>query len=102
MYLIEFLLPTSDNEGAPFPHDSFELVRAELTRKFGGVTAFLRSPAAGLWADDAGRVRHDDLATFEVMAESLDREWWGSYRATLERRFRQQEIVMRASSFERL
>ena len=102
MYLVEFLLPVSDNHGAHFPHEKFERVRRELTEHFGGVTAFMRSPAMGLWADETGETRRDDLVTFEVMTETLDRDWWRDYREQLAKRFRQQEIVMRASSFELL
>ncbi len=98
MFLIEFFLPTFDNEGTRFPKEEFDRVRRELTERFGGVTAFTRSPATGLWADDAGRVRRDELVSFEVMAESLDRNWWQEYREQLGQRFRQAEIVMRASS----
>jgi len=36
------------------------------------------------------------------MAETLDRNWWRQYREQLEMRFHQEEIVMRASPFERL
>jgi hypothetical protein len=36
------------------------------------------------------------------MTESLDRDWWRNYREELTQRFRQQEIVFRAISFERL
>ena len=102
MFLIEFFLPTFDNDGKQFAKDEFDRVRRELTERFGGVTAFMRSPAMGLWSDDAGQVRGDDLVSFEVMAETLDRDWWRSYREQLGKRFRQQEILMRASSFERL
>jgi hypothetical protein len=102
MFLIEFLLPTSDNAGQRFPHSEFDRIRHELTSRFGGVTAFLRSPATGLWADDSGQVRGDELAIFEVMVDSLDRAWWRDYRVQLEQRFRQQEVVMRATGFERL
>jgi len=102
MYLVEFLLPTFDNAGRRFPPAEFERIRRELTDRFGGVTAFLRSPAAGLWTDDAGNLRHDDLAIFEVMTDTLDRDWWRDYREQLERRFRQEEVVVRATSFERL
>ena len=102
MFLVEFLLPTFDNDGQRFPKAEFERVRRELTEHFGGVTAFMQSPAAGLWEDERGEVRHDDLVTFEVMTESLDRDWWRRYREQLAERFRQQEIVMRASPFERL
>jgi hypothetical protein len=102
MHLVEFLLPTFDNEGRRFPKDGFDRVRQELIERFGGVTAFLRSPATGLWADEGGQVRRDDLAIFEVMVDTLDRAWWRQYREQLERRFRQKEVVMRATEVERL
>jgi hypothetical protein len=102
MFLVEFFLPVFDNDGAKFPKHEFERVRRELTERFGGVTAFMRSPAMGLWADDSGTVRRDDLVSFETMTETLDRDWWRNYREQLGQRFRQQEIVMRASAFERL
>jgi hypothetical protein len=102
VFLVEFFLPLSDNEGHEFAREAFDRVRDELTDKFGGVTAFMRSPAAGHWEDDAGVVRRDELVSIEVMADALDREWWRNYREQLRARFRQQEIVMRASSFERL
>ena len=102
VFLVEFFLPVFDNEGARFAKGDFDRVRRELAERFGGVTAFMRSPAMGLWEDDAGSVRRDDLVSFEIMTETLDRDWWRSYREQLARRFRQQEILMRASSFERL
>jgi hypothetical protein len=102
VFLIEFFLPTSDNDGSPFPRDEFDRIRRELTERFGGVTAFTRSPATGLWTDETGQVRPDELFSFEVMAETLDRNWWHEYRKQLGQRFHQEEIVMRASSFERL
>jgi len=102
VFLVEFLLPVFDNHGVHFPKEEFDRVRRELTDHFGGVTAFMRSPAMGLWEDEDGVVRPDDLVGFEVMTESLDREWWRDYREQLTQRFRQQEIVLRAISFERL
>jgi hypothetical protein len=102
VFLVEFFLPAFDNDGAQIPKAEFDRVRRELTERFGGVTAFMRSPAMGLWADDTGVVRRDDLVSFEVMTETLDRDWWRDYREQLGKRFRQQEIVMRASSFEPL
>jgi len=58
--------------------------------------------ATGLWADDQGVVRHDELVSFEVMTDNLDRDWWRDYREQLGQRFRQEQIVMRASSFDLL
>ena len=102
MHLIEILLPLCDNEGRPFPVERFGEVRRELIDHFGGLTAFIRNPAEGLWeAADGERVR-DEVVIFEVMADWIDRSWWRDYRATLEKRFRQDEIVIRSAEVERL
>ena len=96
MYLIQLFLPLRDNGGNPFPPTMFGAVRAGLADAFGGVTAYQRAPATGLWEDDSDIVRRDDLVLFEVMAESLDRDWWRRYAADLAARFRQDEILVRA------
>jgi hypothetical protein len=102
MHLVQILLPVRDNEGRPFGHDLFARVREELTERFGGVTAYLRSPAEGAWQDPGGDVARDDVVILEVMADDLDRAWWGEYRGELEQRFRQDEVVVRATEMERL
>lgn len=96
MYLIEILLPTSDNHGKRFEAAVFDRTREELIERFGGITAFFRSPAAGAWEAPNGTVQHDSIVVLEVMAEHLDRPWWKDYRARLEARFTQEEIVLRA------
>jgi hypothetical protein len=101
MHLVEVLLPLRDNEGEPFGQALFAEVREELVERFGGLTAFTRSPAEGLW-DEGGERSRDEIVVLEVMAETLDRDWWRTYRETLERRFRQDEVVIRASEVERL
>ena len=102
MHLVQILLPLYDNDGRAFGAGEFDRVRDELTRKFGGVTAFRRAPAEGLWKDEEGAVARDRVVIFEVMAEELDRAWWASYREELERKFRQDKIVVRATEFEEL
>lgn len=102
MHLIEILLPLSDNEGKPFAADLYAAVRDELVEHFGGVTAFNRSPAEGLWKQSDGEAARDDIVIFEVMADWLDRGWWRGYRTDIERRFRQDEIVVRAREVELL
>jgi hypothetical protein len=101
MYLVQFLLPLRDNEQRPFARADFDRVRAELIDRFGGVTAFLQAPASGAWKEE-GETTHDEVVLFEVMAETLDRAWWKGYRAELERRFRQEAIVVRALGAEHL
>ena len=102
MYLTQFLLPTFDNSGHRFPKEDFDHVRQELVDHFGGVTAFVRSPAVGVWTDEDGHIRRDEVAIFEVMADTLDRDWWAEYRRQLEHRFRQEEVVIRATHFDRM
>lgn len=102
MHLVEILLPLRDNEDHPFPRAEFDRVTRELTDRFGGVTAHLRAPASGAWRDEGGDVARDDMSIIEVMADPLDRAWWSGYRQELERRFRQDEIVIRATLIERL
>jgi hypothetical protein len=101
MYLIEILLPLSDNKGIAIASNLYDAVHTELTDRFGGVTSFGRSPARGAFRE-GDTVVHDDIVVYEVMAESLDRPWWQDYRRKLEHRFKQNEIVIRASSIERI
>jgi hypothetical protein len=101
MHLIQILLPLYDNEGRAFERQSYDRVRDELTKKFGGVTAFRSSPAEGVW-EEGGEVSRDRLIIFEVMAQELERAWWTEYRAELEARFRQERIIVRATLIEQL
>jgi hypothetical protein len=101
MHLVQLLLPLYDNEKRPFAQADLDRVRAELTERFGGVTAFRRAPAEGVWKDGA-EVSRDEIIIFEVMVAGLDRAWWAEYRADLEKRFRQEELIIRAAETERL
>ncbi len=105
MFLVQFLLPLSDNLGQRFTSHEFTRVHDELTERFGGITAYMRSPAVGLWKeqkDNTQRVSRDNIVMFEVMVESLDRPWWSDYRESLKQRFRQEEVIIRATQMERL
>ena len=95
MQLIQILLPLYDNAGEALPAELFTEVRQQLTDRFGGLTAYSRAPAQGLWKDE-GETHHDDIVVFEVMAAELDAAWWGEYRRNLEAKFRQREIIIRA------
>jgi hypothetical protein len=101
MHLIQILLPVADNDGARFPASQFAALREELTARFGGVTVFSRSPAEGFWQGGQG-TSQDDIVIFEVMAETLDEDWWRERRAALEREFRQEVIVIRAQEIRLL
>lgn len=83
----------------------FEAVLQELTARFGGVTAYARAPATGLWrapGRSPRRAVREDIVVVEVMVARLDARWWARYRRALEARFGQQEIVLRAQAMRRL
>ena len=102
MHLVQLLLPLHDNSGRAFPGKNYEQVREELTQRFGGVTAFVRSPAVGLWKENRDETNRDEVVMFEVLAEQLDRDWWSLYRKQLQNRFRQDEVLIWASSITKL
>ncbi|HEX2146611.1 MAG TPA: hypothetical protein VHG11_03050 [Pseudorhizobium sp.] len=101
MHLIQILLPTADASGSPFVPELFASVRDELAAEFGGITFYRSAPAEGLWLTDAG-VERDGIVTAEVMVGQIDRGWWAKFRENLERRFHQDEIVIRALPITRL
>ena len=76
--------------------------RRELLERFTGVTAYVRSPAKGLWKAPDGRTEADDVVMVEVVVETFDREWWLTYASMLAERFRQESIHVRAMPVELL
>jgi hypothetical protein len=102
IHLVQLLLPLYDNAGRAFPADHYTAIRDELTERFGGLTAYSRAPAQGLWQESDGPPKGDDIIVYEVMTDMLDRQWWHEYRRSLERRFAQDEIVIRSQQVERL
>ena len=102
MQLLQLFLPLYDNAGQVFPRSKFDAVRAQLAERFGGVTAYVRSPAVGAWEDEQGVLRRDDVILVEVMCDTLDRAWWKAFAAELAKRFAQEEILVRALAVETL
>jgi hypothetical protein len=102
MYLIQLLLPLHDNNKKEFPNTYFNTVREDLTERFGGVTAFVRSPAVGLWKEVNDELNRDEVVMFEVMADQLDKDWWTGYRSHLQEKFRQDEVLVWASTITKL
>ena len=99
MHLVQLLLPLYAQDGGRLDAALFGAVRQELVDRFGGLTAYSRAPANGLWEND-GSVERDDIVVYEVMSERLDRAWWARYRQELAARLRQKELVVRAQVIE--
>lgn len=95
MHLIQIFLPVRDNNGKAFPQERYARIREELTKKFGGLTAYTRAPAQGFWKDDQNDASHDDIVIFEVMAAELDGAWWQDYKRQLKTTFAQDDIIIR-------
>ncbi|PYE54156.1 hypothetical protein [Deinococcus yavapaiensis] len=102
MHLVQILLPLTDNLGRAFDAALYRNVRHELTERFGGLTAYSRSPASGLWKEDEQETVRDDVVVYEVMADDLDRRWWQTYREKLRMTFRQDTLIVRALEIELL
>jgi hypothetical protein len=101
MKLVQILLPVRDNHGRKFKRILYAKIHKQLVKRFGGLTAHTRSPARGLWNSE-GSTKRDDMIILEVMTKRFDRTWWKRYRTTLEKAFRQEEIVVRAHNITQL
>jgi hypothetical protein len=89
-------MPAGDSQ-----HLLYEDVAHELTEKFGGVTAYTRSPAEGRWHSGTSE-HHDDVLVVEVLVEKLDPTWWSKFRQKLAATFRQEPLVIRAQAIQLL
>lgn len=103
MHVVEILLPLTPDNGPPRADREFNRLRQILTERFGGFTAFLRSPAEGVWRNpEVGGVDRDDITVVEVMTDVVDPDWWAKLRNDLELRLGQKEIVIRSHEAKRL
>jgi hypothetical protein len=92
--LIQLLLPAG---GAPSADGRASRRNAEgVGGTIQRLTAYLRSPAKGLWTAPDGDTEQDDVVMVEVVTETFDRAWWRAYAITLAKRFRQESIHVRA------
>lgn len=101
-HLVQILLPIRLPDGSDVPADALARVRVELTERFGGVTAYSRSPATGLWKSTESEIERDLVIMIEVVVDVFDRDWWARYREQLEQRFGQEEVLARAIAIERI
>ncbi len=96
MHLVQILLPSYDNERRLFAKADYDAIAAELTTRFGGLTAYTRAPAEGHWVESGKDTSRDEIVVLEVMCRNLDEAWWTGYRKRLEETFRQRSVIVRA------
>ena len=101
MHLIQILLPLTDNAGRPYPDDLLQGIQSELSQCFGGLTAYSRAPAKGVWTRGGGQ-QEDDIVVVEVMAQTFDEDWWREFRTRLQQILRQEKLVIRAQEMRTL
>ena len=102
MHLIQLFLPLYDNDRQLFNVAFFDIIKAELTEKFGGITAYTRVPATGLWKETDQKIIHDEIVLFEIMIQEIDLIYWNSFKVKLQNIFHQKEIIIRASPIQLL
>lgn len=89
-----------DNEGEPFSNDLYKAIKVELTERFGGLTAYSRSPASGLWKNGEDEVTVDKVIVYEVIADDVEKKFWKSFKEILKAQFKQEDIVIRCTNIE--
>ena len=104
MVLIQLLLPTTFPNGTASQDATAALAdtHRELGEAFDGLTAYVRSPATGVWTAPDGHTEQDDVVMVEVVADQFDRSWWRIYADRLATRFRQEIVHVRAMPIELL
>ena len=101
MYLIQILIPLADNSGVPFSAETLQGIRLELSERFGGLTAYTRAPAKGIWTSGAIE-QTDDIVIVEVMTGDIEEDWWRGFRLRLEQLLRQKQLVIRVQDIKLL
>jgi hypothetical protein len=100
MHLVEIFLPLFDSIGDRFMRVDYQVIENELTERYGGITAYPRTPASGLWKDSEDETQNDQLVVYEVLLKEVDTVWWHEYRRKLELVFRQEKILVRVHEVE--
>jgi hypothetical protein len=101
MQIVEVFLPLDKGSGARLDAEVIDGIVAGLADRFGGATAFTRSPAEGLWKQQQ-EVQRDRIVIVEVIVDDVDEAWWKDYRARLEEQLEQEEVLIRATPCRRL
>ena len=101
MVLIQLLLPLTTVGSADITA-MLSRTQRELVEAFGGVTAYFRTPAHGVWTSAEGYREDDRMVMIEIVTRRFDRSWWRDYVDQLQNRFVQETIHVRATAIELL
>lgn len=96
MHVVQILLPLFEKTGKRVARALLRSTAQQLAREFGGITAYTRAPAEGLWRRRGARLARDEVVIYEVMAPNIDHVFWRKRRRQLEKAFVQDAILVRA------
>lgn len=102
MFLVEVFVPQYFPSGKEIEGEYLEEMRDILLSKFGGSTAFTQCPVEGEWKDASGSIEEDRVIILQVMCEEIDRAWWTNFRNRWQEMLQQKELMIRATTFDRL
>ena len=100
--LIQLVLPVYDLKGKRFPKRHYSQLHRKLTDKFGGLTVYDRSPANGFWKQGEGQTVKEKMIVYEVMAATVDLDFWHKLKASLLKKFEQDELLITSSKISRI
>lgn len=93
--MVQLFLPYFDPDGRQFPRSYYNGLKQQLVEKFGGISMYEQAPITGLWKENEQAVQRDRLMIFEVMATTIDVDYWRALKEKLQKKFRQQEVLIR-------
>ncbi|MES2454784.1 MAG: inorganic diphosphatase [Bacteroidota bacterium] len=100
--LIQLVVPVYDPKGKRFPKRHYSQLHSQLTDKFGGLTVYRRSPAKGFWKQDEGQTVKEKILVYEVMAANVELDFWQKLKASLLKKFEQDELLITSSKISRV
>jgi len=100
--LVQLFIPMYDQKGNHFPQRYYQNLNKELKERFGGLTVYNRTPATGLWEQDAKTTVRDELLVYEILTSSVENEYWQPLKAKLEKQFAQTELLVLITKTDKL
>lgn len=96
MNVIELFLPLDKGSGVSVEVERIEAIVKGLADRFGGVTAYTREPAEGMWRRPT-TIERDRILVVEIVVREVDDTWWRDYRSRLEEELEQDQIMVRVT-----
>ncbi|MBO9675756.1 MAG: inorganic diphosphatase [Sphingobacteriaceae bacterium] len=89
--LIQLFLPLTKS---PSSDKKLKALEQKLIENFGGLSVYAQNPVSGSWREK-GQLEKDEMMVFEVMVAVFEEKFWKTLKTSLEKQFRQKEILIR-------